>query len=430
LLFMKLLAHGSVVGARNVAPLQRRDHQYASALFRFATDPGPIREKSGLTAHEQAMSRSSAYIALALSVWLSALVAGCASPGDPIARHPVVPAPIADLAARQAGSEIVLTFTIPTRSTEREALAERPSIEVYRGANAPGVAANKRTPWSLAYTIPSERVDAYMKDDRVEFRDPLTPATLARTPGSPLAYMVRTRAVRARASDNSNIVTLRIYPPPAAPGDVRVAVTQTAIAVSWSETNPPPGATLGGYRVYRGQMESGQEGAAQAASEAKLKSPPELLGTSTSPDYRDMHFEFGETYVYTVRSVAAFGADLVESADSIPAMVTPHDVFPPAAPVGLEAAVVPVTPQGAAYVELSWAISPEPDLAGYRVYRSDQQNTTGDRLNAELLPSPAFRDISVMPGRRYFYRVSAVDRAGNESPMSSVVFAEVPKEGP
>ena len=56
-------------------------------------------------------------------------------------------------------------------------------------------------------------------------------------------------------------------------------------------------------------------------------------------------------------------------------MVTPRDVFPPAAPVGLEAAIVPATPQGAAYVELSWAISPEPDLAGYRVYRSDREDT-------------------------------------------------------
>jgi hypothetical protein len=371
------------------------------------------------------MTRASASIVLAFCVWLSALVAGCASPGEPTARHPVVPAPIADLDARQVGSEIVLTFTLPTRSTDREALAERPSIEMFRAELAPGTTGDKKTPWRLVYTIPSERVDAYVKNNRIEFRDPLAPASLARTPGSPLAYMVRTRAVRARASDDSNILTLRIFPPPMAPGAVRTAVTESAIAVSWSETGPPPGAAFSGYRVYRAQMESGQEGATQDASQAKLKSPPELLGSSTSPDYRDLHFEFGETYLYTVRSVAAFGTDLVESADSVSAMVTPRDVFPPAAPLGLEAAIVPATPQGGSYVELSWGISPEPDLAGYRVYRSDREDTTGERLNNELLPSPAFRDISVVSGGRYFYRVSAVDRAGNESPMSSVVPAEV-----
>jgi fibronectin type 3 domain-containing protein len=89
--------------------------------------------------------------------------------------------------------------------------------------------------------------------------------------------------------------------------------------------------------------------------------------------------------------------------------------------------VVPATPEAPAYVELSWAISPEGDLAGYRVYRGERDDTTGERMNAELLLSPTFRDISVMAGRGYSYRVSAVDRAGNESPLSSAVRAEVPQ---
>ena len=130
--------------------------------------------------------------------------------------------------------------------------------------------------------------------------------------------------------------------------------------------------------------------------------------------------------MYTVRSVAQFGADSVESADSAPAVVTPRDTFPPATPAGLEIAVLPATPQAPAYVELSWAISTEGDLAGYYVYRSDAEDTPGERVNTEILPSPTFRDISVVPGKRYFYRVSAVDRAGNESPKSSAVQTEVP----
>ncbi len=141
------------------------------------------------------------------------------------------------------------------------------------------------------------------------------------------------------------------------------------------------------------------------------------MGASPSTEFRDAHFEFGKTYLYTVRNVAQFGADSVESADSVPAVVTPRDVFPPAAPTGLEAAIIPATPEAPAYVELSWAISPEGDLAGYYVYRSDAEDTPGERVSAEILPSPTFRDMSVLPGRRYYYRVSAVDRAGNESPQ-------------
>ena len=117
----------------------------------------------------------------------------------------------------------------------------------------------------------------------------------------------------------------------------------------------------------------------------------------------------------------------MESGDSVPAAVTARDVFPPAAPQGLEVAIIPATPQTPAYVELSWAISSEADLAGYYVYRSDSEATPGERINSEILPSPAFRDMSVVRGRRYFYSVSAVDRAGNESPKSSAVPAQVPE---
>ena len=109
-----------------------------------------------------------------------------------------------------------------------------------------------------------------------------------------------------------------------------------------------------------------------------------------------------------------------------PAIVTPRDVFPPATPANIEITIVPATQQAPAYVELSWAISPEGDLAGYSVYRGDAEDGPGERISTEILPSPTFRDISVLPGRRYYYRVSAQDRAGNESPKSSAVLADVP----
>jgi len=63
-----------------------------------------------------------------------------------------------------------------------------------------------KTAWRLVYTVPSERVDSYIKDSHFEFRDPLTPDDLAHAAGSSLAYMVRTRTVKARASGDS------IYP--------------------------------------------------------------------------------------------------------------------------------------------------------------------------------------------------------------------------
>jgi hypothetical protein len=232
--------------------------------------------------------------------------------------------------------------------------------------------------------------------------------------------------VKARASDDSNIVTVKIYPAPEAPRDLHVEVTESAVALTWTETALPPGASSRAYRVYRGVIEANQTLPPQEISQAKLKTPLELAGPSPSTEFRDAHFEFGTPYLYTVRSVAQFGADFVESADSAPAIVTPRDVFPPATPTSIEITIVPATLQTPAYVELSWAISPEADLAGYSVYRSDAEDAPGERISTETLLSPTFRDISVLPGRRYYYRVSAQDRAGNESPKSSPMVADVP----
>ncbi|HEV2522772.1 MAG TPA: fibronectin type III domain-containing protein [Candidatus Acidoferrales bacterium] len=372
------------------------------------------------------MIRYAAPFTLACFFLACSMVAGCATPGDPTTRRPVIPVAVADLAAHQYGNAVSLTFTLPTRSTSREALADQPAIDVYRAALPPGATPGKETVWRLVYTIPSEQVDAYLKGQAIEFRDPLTPDDFARPAGSSSAYKVRTREEKTRASLDSNVVTTHLYPAPEAPHDVRVSVSESALTVNWAETAPVPGASAHSYHVYRAEMEPGQEAAPLDIATAKLKKPLELAGPSTSTEFQDTHFEFGMSYVYTVRSVAQYGEDFAESADSAPVYVTPRDIFPPAAPAELEIAVIPATTEGPAYIELSWAISPEADLAGYFVYRSDREDTDGERMNSEILLSPTFRDISVLPGKRYYYRVSAVDRAGNESPKSPAVQADVP----
>jgi len=367
------------------------------------------------------------FFLLACAVLACTLIVGCAAPGDPSPRHPVVPAAITDLGARQSGSSMVLTFSLPRESTDREPLAESPTIEIYRATLSPGTAPDKKTAWRLVYSIPLERVNSYLNGDRIEFRDPLMPDIFTGAAGSSLAYMVRTRAVKTRASGDSNIFTARIYPPPGAPRDLHISITESAIVLSWSEPLAAGAAPKPmGYRMYRAEVESGEAPAPQDVSQAKLKSPLTLQGSATSPEFSDTHFEFGHSYLYSVRAIVQYGADTIESADSAPAVVTPRDTFPPATPVGLEATIIPATPGTPANVELSWAISSEPDLAGYNVYRSDHEDAPGARVNTELLPSPTFRDTSVVSGGRYFYRVSAVDNSGNESPLSPAVQIDVP----
>ena len=345
------------------------------------------------------MIRAAAPTVFALCVLGCALAAGCGAPSEPVARHPIVPAPVTDLTARQSGNSMALRFTLPARSLDRAALAEHPTIEIYRTKLEPGAVPDKKAPWRLAYEIPSEQVDRYLTGEQIEFHDPLVADDVASPAGSSIAYKVRTREVETRESGDSNVVSVRVYPPPEPPQGVTVAVREKAIEISWTAPPVPPnGQAPHSYRVYREEVES---------------PAPDRSSTTNAP----------------VRSpFTQIGAETVESDQphSSMATVTASDIFPPAAPTGLEVALIPATGQTPAYIELSWAISSEADLAGYYVYRSGDENSPGERVSAEVLPSPAFRDMSVKSGRRYFYRVTALDRAGNESPRSPATAVDVP----
>ncbi|MGH9790969.1 MAG: hypothetical protein ACRD5W_07145, partial [Candidatus Acidiferrales bacterium] len=73
-----------------------------------------------------------------------------------------------DLAAQQSGSKVVLTFTLPTRSTEGKWLAQFPEVEIYRGYAPAGAApagaapSQVRAPEQLIYTVPSALVETYL----------------------------------------------------------------------------------------------------------------------------------------------------------------------------------------------------------------------------------------------------------------------------
>jgi hypothetical protein len=364
-----------------------------------------------------------------LLLFLSAFLflTGCGAPGEPTPPRQPVPTAVTDLSARQLGDGVLLTFTLPKKAVDGLALAEPPSVEIYRSPAPSGVKPSANAS-RLVFTIPPAMLNDYLTAGRIEFRDPLSPEDVTKAGGEALVYTVRTRASKKRASGDSNAVSLRVYPAPVAIGDVQTKITESAIELSW----PPPARTtagtvmpaVAGYHVYRAELETQDEAAAaQDPSKAKRKTPLEPLATAPEASYRDTQFEFGHTYLYIVRSVAQYGSESIESADSAPAVVTPRDTFPPPPPANLVAIAVPAVGDAAAHIELSWNISSATDLAGYNVYRSegDETSSRGECLNQELLLAPAFRDVTAVPGHRYTYRVTSVDRTGNESAPSAAV---------
>lgn len=92
------------------------------------------------------------------------------------------------------------------------------------------------------------------------------------------------------------------------------------------------------------------------------------------------------------------------------------DTTPPEPPSGLSA-----TSQDGA-VLLEWNAVQAEDLAGYNVYRSTSSgvNTSGDPLESEV-SSAEYVDETAENGTTYYYGVTAIDKAENESGSSGEV---------
>ena len=364
-----------------------------------------------------------------LLICIFLLAAGCGAPGEPQPPTPPVPQAIADLTAKQAGDGVLLTFTMPGKSTLGERLQQVPTFEVLRGTVQPDGTPDPKS-FRVVDTVPGTLVARYSQRGQVQFIDPVSPTDPQLRSGQPFVYRVRTLFSPKRPSLDSKEMTLRLYPVAERISSLDASLTEQGINLKWvAPTRTSAGEPLSAvqeYHVYRGELDPATAGvAASDPLQAKWKSPLLQLGATTTTDYRDSGFDYGKTYAYLVRSVIASPAGVLESSDSPLAIVTPKDTFPPAAPQGIVAAVQPGTTPGSVAVELSWSINVEPDLAGYRVYRSEQEGARGALLTPELLPSPAYRDNSVQSGQRYWYTVTAVDRSGNESAPSLAVAVEV-----
>ena len=204
------------------------------------------------------------------------------------------------------------------------------------------------------------------------------------------------------------------------PDHLDAKLTADGVTLSWGATTPNIPDNSGArfiYRLYRRDSKTSQDA---VAGEVPLSS-----GEATLTDHG---FEWEKTYEYratvvTVIAQANGEQREVEGDDSPAIRVVTNDVFPPTTPSGLQA--VFSGPGQQPFIDLVWAPNNEPDLAGYNVYRSEG-GVQAQRVNRELLKSPAYRDNEVSTGHQYTYSVSAIDVRGNESGRSEEASESVP----
>lgn len=186
--------------------------------------------------------------------------------------------------------------------------------------------------------------------------------------------------------------------PPTAPGNLQAQTQGGEVNLSWQASSDPESG-ISNYNIYRGNT---------SASKTLLKQ----VSTSTL-SYLDTTTIPLTTYFYEVSAVNGVG---LEGARSSEATATTGN-NPPGAPTGLTATA------GNQQVALDWADNTEFDLAGYRVYQATSTGGQYQLITPTLLTGSAFTVMGLSNGTPYFFKVSAVDNANNESAFSAVANA-------
>lgn len=410
--------------------------------------------------------RGNLLLALGALVWLT----GCASIGPPLPPSLELPKPPSDLRAVRKGDKVTLTWTIPARTTDRQSLRYLGKTRICRSIAATLPSAPSRTssaaPTSAAPTssaaVPKEcgtpvgyapppadftgAGKSSAKKLTATFTDALAPALQQANPMGFALYTVEVLNRADRSAGISNQAHVPLVPTISPFSGFTALPTAPGVLISWQ--CPPASVRRTNlkylFRIYRrpesspnaratkiaevdatecavgpnGLVPLSSSASSASPSSAETNAPEEHDKIITS--YLDQTFEWESTYFYrgTVVSVietAGKPAVEVEGDDTPEVKVFAHDVFPPAVPSGLQA--VFSGPGQQKFIDLIWAPVKDADLDGYNVYRHEEGGAAV-KLNSAPVKMPAFRDTQVVPGKKYFYSVSAVDQRGNESARS------------
>ncbi|HKE02939.1 MAG TPA: hypothetical protein VKE91_02710 [Blastocatellia bacterium] len=346
---------------------------------------------------------------VSLSPLLLVFINACGKIGDPLPPIPRAPLKIDELGVEQQGTKLILSF--PFTRTARTRLQR---VDVYRliePTDAPqGLPIETFSEKAhVIYSIPADEIP--LNSSKVVYNDTLDMRSELRN--KRYRYAIRMFNTAGQAADFSSYAMIEpLFNLSLPPANLNAKQFETRIEITWdqptgnmNETSP---ANVAGYNIYR------------RTGESVYRINPEPL---REPRFIDRNFQFGVNYQYIVRSLSftpgkASLSEAIESNDSQPLDHTPKDTFPPAPPKPVTIASIN------SIVSLFWPLNAEPDVIGYNIYRTEDENAPPEKwikLNQELYKTASFRDERVQVGKRYFYQITAIDAYGNESVRSETV---------
>jgi hypothetical protein len=323
------------------------------------------------------------------------MVGGCGIKKPPVPWETIVPRRIVDLKAIPREGRLLLEWTSPKENTDKSPLTDLTEFQILRsegilvGGECRGCGGEIAVVFEMEVgkeNVLGKKISIFLEDQEAR---------------KVYVYQVVSVNRRGHHSAPSNPVTVYWDYPPQPPRMVRGEAGDKRVNLYWE---PVEGAT--GYNIYR----RGEE-------EDVFPLNPLNREPLTGTQYTDLSVENEKRYIYSVRAVKRVVKTDVEGKGSPDTLVTPTDLIPPSAPLGLVA--VPLK-NG---IELNWRRNREPDLFGYYVYRRRPGEREFKKLNETPLEKEVYLDTHVELGQDYEYAVTAVDNSPhrNESSLSEEV---------
>jgi hypothetical protein len=372
---------------------------------------------------------------------LGLMLAGCGMPGPPQPPSLQLAKPVGDLEAARTGPTVRLRWSGPVENTDKTKVKAAGKTEICRkesdagSCTRVGEAANK-------------------PGGELSYEDVL-PERLRTGAPRALEYEVSVENVHGRSAGWSDPVLTAAGQ---APGDVielTATTTWRGVWLRWREASPAEGTAVT-WRIERRLVEApaaaarpksaaGQKSAAEGQGlGAPEKEIPErtleVEGTdAASGEALDSHITWNAKYAYRVQAVRKVKVETARGPRGVEILgrrsgeveVSTKDVFPPAAPQGL--AGVPGWDEAGAQkgprVDLSWSPNREGDMAGYRVFRTENGGPEQLVSGAQPVVASSFADHDVKAGTKYRYWVVAVDESGNASAASEAIEVETLASG-
>jgi hypothetical protein len=284
------------------------------------------------------------------------LLTGCGKVGEPLPPFIRIPEAVNDLAVRQSGNDLVLTWTNPPRYIDGSAATDLSRIQI-------------RSNDAVLMTV--EAMQAGQPQSLV--------LPIGGSVDLPRSFAVQVETAGGKMSPTSNTISISPVAVPGRVGHLQVFTDQRRITLTWDKPQDHP-ELVDGYRVSRLE--------------------PEETHVVTDTRYEDTRYRPGEMYTYQVTAMRGMVPGV--GPESVSLVI--EDKTAPQVPIGLD---IVVSDTGAF---VTWAANSETDLAGYRIFRN--QIPVSDRSIA----ANSFFDAEYRSG--FAYAVSAVDEFGNESARS------------